>query len=491
MEVPLSQLVNAALQPDGIQLDACVDPTAHTAPHRQCFWLHVYDPPSHVTSTFSFIRDMPHRFNFSGCGGPGITMSTKKRFFCVMGVPLSQLVNAALQPDAIQHDTCVDPTAHTAPHRQCFWLHVYNPPSHVTSTFSFIRDMPHPFNFSGCGGPGITMSPKKQFFCFMEVPLSQLVNAALQPDGIQLDACVDPTAHTAPHRQCFWLHVYNPPSHVTSTFSFIRDMPHRFKFSGCGGPGMMMSPKKQFFCVMEVPLSQLVNAALQPDGIQLDACVDPTAHTAPHRQCFWLHVYNPPSHVTSTFSFIRDMPHRFNFSGCGGPGMMMSPKKQFFCVMEVPLSQLVNAALQPDGIQLDACVDPTAHTAPHRQCFWLHVYNPLSKVTSTDSFIRDMPHRFNFSGCGGPGITMSPKKQFFCVMEVPLSQLVNAALQPDGIQLDACVDPTAHTAPHRQCILASRLEPAIPRDFYILLYKGHAASLQLQWVWRTRHHDVA
>ncbi|KAL1466942.1 hypothetical protein MTO96_000542 [Rhipicephalus appendiculatus] len=418
-------------------------------------------------------------------------MSPKKRFFCVMGVPLSQLVNAALQPDAIQHDTCVDPTAHTAPHRQCFWLHVYNPPSKVTSTDSFIRDMPQRFNFTGCGGPGITMSPKKQFFCVMEVPLSQLVNAALQPDGIQLDACVDPTAHTAPHRQCFWLHVYDPPSHVTSTFSFIRDMPHRFNFTGCGGPGMTMSPKKQFFCVMggsAVPVSERspstrCNSTRYMRGSNSTHCTASSVLLASRLQPavkseFYRLIYKGHAASLQLHWVWRTRHHDV-------------AKKQFFCVMEVPLSQLVNAALQPDGIQLDACVDPTAHTAPHRQCFWLHVYDPPSHVTSTFSFIREMPHSFNFSGCGGPGITMSPKKRFFCVMggsAVPVSERspstrCNSTRYMRGSNSTHC---TASSV-----LLASRLQPAVKSDFYRLIYKGHAASLQLHWVWRTRHNDVA
>ncbi|KAK8785838.1 hypothetical protein V5799_007874 [Amblyomma americanum] len=254
---------------------------------------------------------------------------------------------------------------------------------------------------------------------------------------------------------------------VTSTETTnIQEAPHRFVFCERDGRGLAMTPTRTLFCVLQGIFrigtstatsgytcgyrSDIVGVyQLWPDYTvdQMTACLfsgDLTLlATIPGRRG----VTSPES------TTIKEAPLRLVFCGHDGRGLIMTPRRTLFCVLQ--------------GIfQIGASTATSAYTCGHRSDIvgvyqlrpdytvdqmtaWLFsddlalLATPRGSrgVTSPkNTTIKEAPHRFVFCGQDGRGLAMSPTRTLFCVMQ--------------GIfQIGASTATSAYTCGHRSDIV--------------------------------------
>ncbi|KAK8785797.1 hypothetical protein V5799_007833 [Amblyomma americanum] len=319
-----------------------------------------------------------------------------------------------------------------------------------------MKEAAHRYVYCGHDGRGLAMTPTRTLFCVLQGIFrigtstatsgytcgyrSDIVGVyQLWPDYTvdQMTACLfsgDLTLlATIPVRRG----VTSPES------TTIKEAPLRLVFCGHDGRGLIMTPRRTLFFVLQ--------------GIfQIGASTATSAYTCGHRSDIvgvyqlrpdytvdqmtaWLFsddlalLATPPGSrgVTSPKNTtIKQAPHRFVFCGHDERVLKITPSRTFFCVLQgiflIGASTATSAYTCDDRSDIVGVYQLRPDYTVDQMTAWLFSGDlallatpPGSRgVTSPkNTTIKEAPHRFVFCGQDGRGLAMSPTRTLFCVMQ--------------------------------------------------------------------------
>ncbi|KAK8785805.1 hypothetical protein V5799_007841 [Amblyomma americanum] len=223
----------------------------------------------------------------------------------------------------------------------------------------------------------------------------------------------------------------------------IKGAPLRLVFCGHDGRGLIMTPRRTLFFVLQ--------------GIfQIGASTATSAYTCGHRSDIvgvyqlrpdytvdqmtaWLFsgdlavLATPPGSrgVTSPKNTtIKEAPHRFVFCGHYGRGLAITLKRTLLCVVqgifEIGVSTARSAYTCGDRSFIVGVYQLRPDYTVDHMTAWLfsgHLALLATQPGSRDvmspknTTIKEAPHRFVFCGHDGRGLAMTPSTTFFCVLQ--------------------------------------------------------------------------
>ncbi|KAK8785824.1 hypothetical protein V5799_007860 [Amblyomma americanum] len=319
-----------------------------------------------------------------------------------------------------------------------------------------MKEAAHRYVYCGHDGRGLAMTPTRTLFCVLQGIFrigtstatsgytcgyrSDIVGVyQLRPDYTvdQMTACLfsgDLTLlATIPVRRG----VTSPES------TTIKEAPLRLVFCGHDGRGLIMTPRRTLFFVLQ--------------GIfQIGASTATSAYTCGHRSDIvgvyqlrpdytvdqmtaWLFsgdlavLATPPGSrgVTSPKNTtIKEAPHRFVFCGHYGRGLAITLKRTLLCVVqgifEIGVSTARSAYTCGDRSFIVGVYQLRPDYTVDHMTAWLfsgHLALLATQPGSRDvmspknTTIKEAPHRFVFCGHDGRGLAMTPSRTFFCVLQ--------------------------------------------------------------------------
>ncbi|KAK8785776.1 hypothetical protein V5799_007812 [Amblyomma americanum] len=246
----------------------------------------------------------------------------------------------------------------------------------------------------------------------------------------------------------------------------MKEAAHRFVFCGHDGRGLAMTPTRTLFCVLQgifmmgastatsaytcVDRNDIVGVyQLRPDytvdrmTALLFSCDLTLLATIPGRRG----VTSPES------TTIKEAPLRLVFCGHDGRGLIMTPRRTLFCVLQgifmMGASTATSAYTCVDRNDIVGVYQLRPDYTVDRMTALLFSWDlallatrPGSRgVTSPETTnIHEAPHRFVFCGHDGRGLAMTLKRTLFCVLQ--------------GIfQIGASTATSAYTCGHRSDIV--------------------------------------
>ncbi|KAK8760199.1 hypothetical protein V5799_028586 [Amblyomma americanum] len=319
------------------------------------------------------IQEAPHRFVFCGHDGRGLAMTLTRTLFCVLQSIFQIGASTATSAYTCGHRSDIVGVYQLRPDytvdQMTAWLFsddlalLATPPGSrgVTSPKNTtIKQAPHRFAFCGHNERGLKITPTRTLFCDMQgifligASTATSANTCVDRNDIvgvyQLrpDYIVDQMTALLFSRDLALLATRPGSRGVTSPETTnIKEAPHRFVICGHDGRGLEMTLTRTLFCVLQgiflIGASTATSAYTCGDRSDIVGVYQLRPDYTVDQMTAWLFsgdlalLATPHGSrgVTSCKNTtIKEAPHRFVFCGHDGRGLVMTPTRTLFCVLQ-------------------------------------------------------------------------------------------------------------------------------------------------------------